>query len=223
MPSVDELRREIVRAAHLLFEAGVMSHSGHGNISARVDGERMVVTSTSNIQQLSPERLSVVTLDGRVLEGELDASTAEIVAMHAGLYRERDDVGAVIHTHSPHATAFALAGQPLPCAYEAMLRRGVRGPIPVAPWAPRGSRESVTHITDQVRAHPGTPAVLLANHGLLAFAPGAVQTAHLIVSMEEGAQMTLGARLLGGERPLPPDAFDREQARMREFGTRPGV
>jgi L-ribulose-5-phosphate 4-epimerase len=223
MPSADEIRQQVVRAAHLLFETGVMSHSGHGNISARIDGERLVVTSTSNIRNLSPERLAVVTLDGRVVEGTLDASTREIVLMHTALYREREDVGAVIHTHSPHVTAFALAGQPLPCAYEAMLRRGVNGPIPVAPWAPRGSRESVTNITDQVRSHPGTPAVLLGNHGLLAFTPGAVQTANLIVSLEEGAQMTLAARSLGGAQPLPADAFEREHARMSEFGTRPGV
>lgn len=222
MAGADQQRQRVVDAARLLFETGVMSASGHGNISTRIDGERMVLSSVSNLRELTPQRLAVVTLDGRVLEGEIDPSTAEIVQMHAALYRLRPELGAVIHTHSPHVTAFALANAPLPCAYEAMLRRGAGEAIPVAPWAPRGSPESVSNIVDQAREHPGAPAVLLGNHGLLAFMDDPVRTAHLIVALEEGAQMTLGARLLGGERPLPAGAGERERARMHQFGSVPG-
>lgn len=220
MPSVDQVRLDLIRAARTLFETGVMSHSGHGNLSARVDGERMVITSVGAIRDLKPEDFAVVTLDGTVLEGHLDAVSREIVAMHTGVYRTREGAGSVIHTHSPHVTVFAVANQPLPVAYEAMLRFGLNDAVPVAPWAPRGSRESVSNITDQMREHPAVPAVLLGNHGLLAFREGPVATARLIVAMEEGAELVLRARTaLGGERPFPPGALEQERAHMAAHGT----
>jgi L-ribulose-5-phosphate 4-epimerase len=219
MASVDELKGQIVQAAAWLRESGVLSHSGHGNISARIDGERMVLTGASSLRAVSPELLAVVTLDGRVLEGQLNPSTAEVAAMHACIYRSRENVGAVIHTHSPAVTAYALANEPLPCAYEAVLRQGCYEAVPVSAWAPRGSDESVGNIVEQVRAHPAVPAVLLGNHGLLAFSADARRTADLVVALEEAAGMTRAAGSLGGARPFPPDAFQRSQERMRQFGT----
>lgn len=214
----NELREQLVQAAHLLFQSGVMSHSGHGNMSVRLpETEHMLLTSTGHIAHLTAEQLAVVTFDGDVVEGALDPTTNEIVAMHAGVYRARTDAHAVIHTHSPHVTSFALAHQPLPCAYEALLRFGVTEDIPVADWAPRGSRESVTNIVAQLQHYPTVPAVLLGNHGLLAFSRDPLSTAQLIIIMEEAAELTLRARTLGGEKHFPADALDREYRHMQQF------
>lgn len=221
MPSnltrVDELKQEIVLAAGLLFSSGVMQHSGHANISARLDENRMVLTSKGTIVDLTPEDLAVVSFEGEVSEGALEPTAAEIVSMHAGIYRFKEEVGSIIHTHSPHVTSFALAHEPLPCAYEALLRFGVSDVIPVAAWAPRGSEESVTNIVSQIEQNPFAPAVLLANHGLLAFHKDPVHTAQLIMVMEEAAETTLGARGVGGEKPFPPGALERERERMTQF------
>jgi L-fuculose-phosphate aldolase len=194
-----------------------MQHSGHGNLSARLDDERLVITSTGSLRSLGVADFAVVTVDGQLLDGRLEPTTAEIVAMHTGVYRARPHAQAVIHTHSPQATAFALAHEPLPCAYEALLRHGVAEPIPVAAWAPRGSAASVEHIVEQLVRHPATPAVLLANHGLLASGAGPLQTAQLVIAMEEAAGMTLAARALGGAQPFPAGALEQEQAHMARF------
>src|SRR5215472_1287224 len=219
--SHSELREQLVDAAHLLVHAGVMSHSGHGNMSVRlpVTDQQMLLTSTSSLRQVSGDQLAVVTFDGEVVEGALDPGTLEIVSMHAGVYRTRPDVAAVIHTHSPHVTSFALAGIPLPCVYEAFLRFGITDDIPVAEWAPRGSPESVGNIVRQLQLHPKVPAVLLANHGLLAFSHDPRSTAHLIIIMEEAAELTLDARTLGGEQGFPPGAFEQERRHMQQFGS----
>jgi L-ribulose-5-phosphate 4-epimerase len=215
-----EAREQLVQAARLLFQAGVMSHSGHGNMSMRLPGaERMLLTSGGLLSNLTQEQLTVVTFDGDVIEGTLDPTTREIVSMHAGVYRTRPDVSAVIHTHSPHVTSFALAHQPLPCAYEAFLRFGVTDDIPVADWAPRGSRESVANIVEQLEQHPTIPAVLLANHGLLAFGRNPLSTVFLIIAMEEAAELTLRARTLGGEKGFPAGALEREREHMRQFSS----
>lgn len=218
-PDPNGLKGDILRAAELLFDSRVMQHSGHGNISARLAKDRMLLTGRGNIEGLTGDDLAMVSFEGEVFEGSIDSSTAEIVAMHAGIYQTREQAGSIIHTHSPHVTAFALAHEPLPCAYEALLRFGVTDVIPVADWAPRGSEESVANIVEQVESHPGTLAVLLANHGLLAFHEDPIRTARLIMVMEEAAEMTLGARGIGGEKPFPPGALERERERMVRFGS----
>jgi L-ribulose-5-phosphate 4-epimerase len=218
--SYSELREQLVQAARLLGQAGVMSHSGHGNMSARLPGtQHMLLTSVSHLTHLTSEQSVVVTFDGEVVEGSMDPITREIVGMHSCVYRERPEINAVIHTHSPRTTSFALAHQPLPCVYEAFLRFGIVEDIPVADWAPRGSQEAVSFIVEQIRRHPTVPAVLLANHGLLAFSRDSLATAQLIIIMEEAAQLTLDARTLGGEQAFPADALERERRHMQRFGS----
>jgi L-ribulose-5-phosphate 4-epimerase len=215
-----ELREQLVQAAHMLFQSGVMSHSGHGNMSVRLpQAEHMLLTSTGHIAHLTHEQLAVVTFDGKVVEGTLDPTTREIIAMHSSVYRVRKDVDAVIHTHSPHVTSFALAHESLPCVYEAFLRFGITEDIPLAEWAPRGSPESVSNIVRQLQLHPTVPAVLLANHGLLAFGHNPRSTAQLIIIMEEAAELTLRARALGGEKTFPAGALEQERKHMQRFGS----
>lgn len=214
------LRQQIAQSAALLFRAGVMSHSGHGNISARLPGtDHLLLASVGLLGELAPESLPVVNFDGDVISGSLPSVTREIVGMHACVYRQRADISSVIHTHSPHVTAFAIANQPLPCVYEAMLRFGLTQEVPVAAWAPRGSPESVSNIVAQLERHPNTLAVLLGNHGLLAFGRDPLAVAYLIIAMEEAAQMTLDARNLGGAQPFPAGALEQEQAHMAHFGS----
>jgi len=197
-----------------------MSHSGHANMSVRLpETGHMLLTSVGQLTHLTPEQLVVVTFDGEIVEGSLDPIAREIVGMHACVYRMRKEVNAVIHTHSPRTTSFALAHQALPCAYEAFLRFGITEDIPVANWAPRGSQEAVSYIVEQLERHPTVPAVLLANHGLLAFGRDPSSTVFLIISMEEAAELTLNARKLGGEQAFPAGALEKEREHMRQFGS----
>jgi L-ribulose-5-phosphate 4-epimerase len=215
-----DLKEQLLQASLLLFDADVMSHSGHGNMSARLPGtDHLLLMGTGLGAAPSIEDIATVTFDGEVVEGELPSVTREIVAMHAGVYKVRSEVGAVIHTHSPHVTSFAIAHKPLPCTYEAFLRFGITEDIPVAAWAPRGSQESVSNIVEQVKQHPYAPAVLLANHGLLAFANTPMFTAQLIIIMEEAAELSLRAQSLGGEQPFPDGALEQERKHMQRFGS----
>ena len=215
-------RDEIVQAMRLLFQAGVMSHSGHANASVRAPGDppRMLLTAGGVMRDLTADQMALVTFDGDAVEGELAPVAREIVGMHAVVYRARPDAGCVIHTHSPALTTFALAHLPLPCVYEALLRFGVTDDVPVSAWAPRGSPEAVAYIGEQLSAHPDAPALLLANHGVLAFGPRPLAVAQVIVAMEEAAEMTLRARALGaGAQPFPDGALEREREHMRRHGS----
>jgi L-fuculose-phosphate aldolase len=218
--SYPQQRQAIVSAAELLVRSGVLSHSHHGNSSVRLpDGKSMLITGVSSLQGQTPDTLAVVDLDGNVLEGTLASTSAEIVSMHAVIYRLRPEVGAVIHTHSPMVSTYAMAHQPMPIHYEGLLRQGVTAEIPVAGWGPRGSQESVMNIEKALAAHPEASAVLLANHGLLAWGPDQQATARLIISLEEAAEMMLRAEHLGGSKPLPEGALDQVRAHIRRFAT----
>ncbi|WP_371656371.1 MULTISPECIES: class II aldolase/adducin family protein [unclassified Streptomyces] len=208
---VKERADQLVEAAEKLFAAGVMSHSGHANLSARLDGESLLLTP-GFVHGLRPEQLATVSFDGQVLAGELQSVSAEIIAMHSAVYRARPHVGAIIHTHSPSATAFAVAHRPLPCRTEPMLRFGQAEDVPVVPWGPRGSDVSVRGIADVLERCPTTSAVLLANHGLLVFGPDSAATAHLVVAIEESAEAEIAAAAIGGAVDFPPGAQEAVRA-----------
>ena len=213
---------QAVEGVRLLFTTGVLSHSGHANVSARVDDRRFRLT-TRVTTDLRPDELALVGVDGTLHEGQLTSENAEIVAMHAAVYTARPDVGGVIHTHSPAATTFALAHRALPCRTEALLRFGQAEPVPVVPWGPRGSDVSVRGVIEALRLHPMTGAILLANHGLLAFAADPVATGWLVAAIEEAAELELAATALGGAVDFPDGALEAVQASMaRARALQPG-
>jgi L-ribulose-5-phosphate 4-epimerase len=216
--SFSEQRQAIVAASDLLVRVGVLSHSNHGNSSVRLpDGQTMLITGVSSLLNQKPESLAVLDLDGNVVEGNLQSTSMEIVGMHAVVYKQRSDVGAVIHTHSPMVSTYAMAHTPMPIHYEGLLRLGVAEDIPVARWGPRGSRESIAYIEEALQAHPDAPAVLLANHGLLAWGPDQQRVAQLIISLEEAAEMMLLAERLGGSKPFPEGALEQVRQRLKAF------
>ncbi len=212
-PTTD-LGAALVAATRHLFASNVMSHSGHANLSARLDGDRFVLTTTGMVRELRPDQVATVSLDGEVLEGALGPENAEIIAMHSVIYKARNDVGAVIHTHSPSATAFALANRSLPCRAEPLLRFGQAEPVPVVEWGPRGSDVSVRGIGRAIQQHPTTSAVLLANHGLLAFGADPLATARVVVAIEEAAEAELAAEAICGAVDFPAGALEAVRASM---------
>ena len=214
---VDAAKQSIIDAAHQLVQSRVLSRSQHGNISVRLpDGDRFVLTSGGTLESLTPGDLAVLDLQGKVLEGNMHPMAAEIIQMHAAIYRKRSDVNAVIHTHSPYVTAFAIAGREIPTAYEAMVRFDFTEPVPVARYGPRGSDKSVSNIVDVVG--PNTKAVLLENHGLLAFDRDVEKTVRDIMVLEESAEIILLADGIGGAKPIPSEMVHATNERRDQFG-----
>ena len=213
---VSKYRQSIVDAGRALVQARVLSPSLHGNMSARLPGtETILLTSGSSLAEMHPDDLALLDLDGRVIEGQINPVTHEIVHMHTAVYRKRADVGAVIHTHSPYSTSFAVANRPLEVFSEALARFGIDEPIPVAAYAPRGSRESVSNIVDVIG--PKTRAVLLQNHGILTFAEDIATARTLVLVMEEAAQLAINATILGGATVIPAELLHYTQQRARDF------
>lgn len=219
---LDQARQQIVEAAAGLVRASVLSPSQHGNISVRLKGtDLMFLTGVSSLANVTADGLPLLRLDGSVVEGEVHPSSAEIIRMHTEVYRKRDDIGGVIHTHSPFGTSFAVANKPIDLVSEAMVRFGIEEPIPVAAYAPRGSKESVSNIVDVIGAK--TKAVLLQNHGILTFAETVGMAMHLVLIIEEAAQAALNAAAIGGATVIPASMLHYTQQRAQDFAARGAV
>ncbi len=208
----------MIESAAFLVRIGAISMSHHGNFSVRVPNtDTILLTATSSFDNLKPGSLALLDLDGRLVEGEINPTNAEIVHMHAIVYKERPETGAVVHTHSTYATSFALASRALGCSYEALVRQDMTDGIPLAKYGPRGSAESVANIASALSSAKKTKAVLLENHGVLAFGADPAAAARVNLIVEEAAQMAIFAEVLGGAKPIPPELLQATVGRRDEF------
>ena len=213
-----DLAGQVADIAHRVVASGAISANGHGNVSVRVPGAaEMYFTAGPSLRDHPASMVVRVGLDGTLLEGELPPIQGAVVAMHTAMYADDPEVGCVLHTHSPFATAYAVARCPIGCWVEALAMFGLPDGVPVAGYGPRGSAEAVANI--QAAVQPGVPAVLLANHGVLVF-HRTPELAILVGSVvEEAAQAGVNAAGLGGPVEIPENlraaalqramAFDR--------------
>ncbi len=213
---------QVIAAAGVVLAGGAISHNGHGNVSLRVPGgHEMYFTSAPSLRGLTVAGVARVGLDGQLREGNLPPIQGAVVAMHTAMYAASPEVGCVIHTHAPYATAYAVANQPIDCWIEALAMFGLADGVPLAGYAPRGSDEAVEEIRRAVR--PGNPAVLLANHGVLVFHRNIELAAMALGVVEEAAQASINARALGGAVTIPDTmraaAFQRAMS-FEAAGTR---
>src|SRR6478672_2491940 len=142
-----DLAQQVVDVAARVVASGAISANCHGNVSLRVPGsDEMYFTAATSLRDHPPSAVVRVGLDGSLREGDLPPIQRAVVAMHTAMYEDSADVGCVIHTHSPYATAFAVAGRPIGCWVEALAMFGLPTGVPVAAYGPRGSDEAVANI-----------------------------------------------------------------------------
>jgi L-ribulose-5-phosphate 4-epimerase len=213
-----DLVGQVIDTAQRVVASGAISANGHGNVSIRVPGaEEMYFTAGPSLRGHPAEAVVRVGLDGTLLEGDLPPIQGAVVAMHTAMYADQPDVGCVLHTHSPYATAYAVARRPIGCWVEALAMFGLPSGVPVAGYGPRGSDQAVANIRAAVT---GGPAVLLANHGVLVF-HRTPDLAILIGSVvEEAAQAGVNASGLGGPVEIPADLRAAALQRAMAFESR---
>ena len=189
---MDERKIALVEAAQSAFRQGLFSGTS-GNLSSldRAAG-RMYITPTSvRYEGLQAEQIVVMRLDGTVLEGGEPSSEWQL---HACLYKHLEAVNAVVHTHSPYATAFAVVRRSIPAVLIEMLYH-LGGEVPCAPYATPGTR-AVGEGAWQVMRN-GAKACLLANHGIVAVGEDLAEAYLRAEYVEAGARIYTLANTLG--------------------------
>jgi L-ribulose-5-phosphate 4-epimerase len=208
---LESLRQDVWAANLELPRAGLVTWTS-GNVSARDRESGLVVIKPSGVryEALRPEDLVVLDLEGRVVEGRLKPSVD--APTHLYIYRHRPDVGGVVHTHSPYATAFAAAGRPIPCVLTAMADE-FGGPVPLGEYAPIGEEDIGREV---VRAIGASPAILMRNHGVFAIGPTALSAVKAAVMVEDVAHTVFLALALGEPGELPAAEIARAHRRYVE-------
>jgi L-fuculose-phosphate aldolase len=211
-PSEDQTRVDIVEVGRRLWVQGYVA-SNDGNISVRLSSDR-IMTTPKNVSKgfMTPDMCVVTDMAGTKVRGERDASSE--LKMHLEVYRQRPDVGAVVHAHPATATGFAVAGVPLNRAVLAEVITTLGG-IPIAEYATPSTAELPAAIREHIKSHDG---LLLANHGALAVAPDLFAAYYRMETIEHFAKISLVARTLGRENLLSRDEVTRLQSLRGMYG-----
>ncbi len=193
----DEARDAVLAAATELDRRGLVEGSS-GNVSARIDDERVCLTPSSiPYEVMTTDDMVVVDLEGNVLEGDKSPTTER--ALHLSCYRAYPEIGGVIHSHPVYATMFAVARQPVPAAIEEVAIY-IGGDIEVCEYTMTGTdelgEEVASHLADRA-------ATLLANHGMVTVGKTVEKALHAAAVVERTAMIVWGARLLGETHSLP--------------------
>lgn len=193
MPSVLERQcQEVADACRSLAAAGLVLGTS-GNVSAR-EGDRIAVTPTGGVlAEMTAEQVSVVDLEGNVLQGLEPTSE---VALHLGVY-DRFDAGAVVHTHAPVATALSTVLDELPLVHYEMLLLG--GAVRVAPYRTFGTPELAESVLEALE---GRTAAIMANHGTVTFGADVAGAARATELLEWAATVYWRAAQVGTPRTL---------------------
>ena len=201
---LEKLKEELV-ALHLELPKNNLVAWTSGNVSARDAETGLVVIKPSGIryEELRPEYLVVLGLDGKIIEGNLKPSSD--VYSHLYIYMHRPDVGGVVHTHSRYATAFAAVGKEIPCVLTAMGDE-FGGPIPCGGFALVGD-EAIGRVV--VEAIGKSPAVLLKNHGVFTIGKNATAAVKAAVMTEDAAATVWMALQIGTPDVIPQEDVEK--------------
>ncbi|GAB4515297.1 MAG: L-ribulose-5-phosphate 4-epimerase [Anaerolineae bacterium] len=178
-----------------------------GNISGRDPDSGLVVIKPSGVkfEDLTPESMVVVNLDGQIVEGDYKASSD--TASHCYIYRHMPHVNGIVHTHSRYATAFAVVGREIPCLTTAMGDE-FGGPIPCGGFALIGGEE-IGQVVVETLKDSRSPSCLLQSHGVFATGENAEKAVKAAVMTEDNAAIVWTALQLGTPLTLAQADIDR--------------
>jgi L-ribulose-5-phosphate 4-epimerase len=211
---LEDLKRNVWQMNLELPRNGLVAWTS-GNVSARDESTGLVVIKPSGVryETLSAEKMVVVDLQGKVVEGPLKPSSD--VLAHVYIYRHRPEVGGVVHTHSTFATAFAALGRPIPVSLTAICDE-FGGPIPCGGYATVGGDEIGREVVAKIGS---SPAILLKNHGVFTIGRTPEAAVKAAVTVEDVARTMFFALLLGQPEEIPLAEIQRAHLRyLQEYG-----
>lgn len=212
MQREERIRADIVEIGRRVHERGYVA-SNDGNISVRLDDERLLTTPTGVSKGfMTPDMMVMTDMKGTKLAGDRQASSE--LLMHLAVYEHRPEIRAVVHAHPPAATGFAVAGIPLDRAVLAEVVASL-GSIPIAEYGTPSTAELADAVRKYISAYDG---LLLANHGALTIARDVFTAYYRMETIEHFARISLVARFLGRERLLSKEEVLRLQDLRGTYG-----
>lgn len=176
-----------------------------GNVSARVNNHVVITPSSVHYTEMTSEDMVVLDLEGKVLEGDRNPSIERL--MHLELYNSREDVRAVVHTHSVFASAMAILNESLPPIIDETVTK-LGSHIRVSEYAMPGTKQLGTNVRIAIEERS---AALIANHGAVCVAKTLKEALFLSILLERACKIYILAKQVGVPNYLPDDAVEDEQ------------
>jgi len=197
-----QARKLIVEVGKLLYQKGYVV-SSDGNLSIRLDENLVIATPTMTCKgRMTEDMMALTDLDGNPLN---DKKPSSELSMHLLIYKMRPDVRAVCHAHPPHGTAFAVAGLSIdkPILSEVILTLGC---VPLTSYGTPSTTELIEAMKPFIPYHN---ALLMQNHGAVAYGADLWQAFDRLETLEHTAKIAILARILGGAQDLPKEAIEK--------------
>jgi len=211
---IELLKKDIIEVGKRIYNRGYVA-SNDGNISARIDSGRILITPTGVSKGfMKPEDLIIVDLSGKKITGKKKQSSES--NMHLKIYKDRPDVMSVCHAHPPYSTAFAVAG----IALNKMVLPEVIisiGTIPIVEYGTTGTDELYGMISKYIQDFD---AFLLENHGALTVGSSVLNAYHKMETLEHAAMIQFIAKQLGKVNTLNKKQSDQLIELRTKFGIR---
>lgn len=213
MTNYDDLRRDVIRTCLAMNEARI-NQGTSGNVSVRIPEGFLITGSGIRYDRMEPRHVVRMDLQGGYVGSVLPSSEWR---MHMDIYRRRPEAGAVVHVHSPHATALSCLREDIP-AFHYMI--GVTGGASLR-CADYASFGTAALSEAMLRAMEGRNACLLANHGAICFAPTLEKALALAIEIEALCQQYILARQSGTPVILGEDEMADILKRFAAYGKQP--
>jgi L-ribulose-5-phosphate 4-epimerase len=216
---LEKLRKVVAELHAELPKNGLVAWTS-GNVSGRDPESGYIVIKPSGLrfEELGPENMVVVDASAKVIEADYKPSSD--TATHCAIYRSLPEVGGIVHTHSPYATAWAALGRDIPCVLTAMGDE-FGGVIPCGGFALIGGEEIGREVVRVLREgpNPHSPAVIMQNHGVFTVGPTPLAAVKAAVMCEDVARTVFLAHQLGEPIPISPENIARLHRRYTtEYG-----
>lgn len=201
---LENLRKEVLQASLDLLNYNLVTLTG-GNVSGRdkETGYVAITPSGMDYRNLTPSDIVIIDIDGNTVDGKWKASVDS--PDHLYIYKHRDDINSIIHTHSTYSSCFAILNESIECA-STTLANEVGGSVPVAKFSPPTSNQMGKCVIDVIG---NKRACLLANHGVIAVGPSVSHALTAAVMLEDAAKVYYLAKSIGTPVLLPDEEVQR--------------
>jgi L-fuculose-phosphate aldolase len=209
------LKQEMCEIGQRIWQKGFCA-GNEGNHSVRLGDNRVLCTCTGVSKGfLKPEMLCVVDMDGNPIERNSTYQPSSEVKIHLAIYKHRPDVKAVIHSHPPHATAFAIAGVPVPEGIHPEAEIFL-GRVPTAEYATPSTAELAERLLPHIG--PQTNTVLMGNHGSVSFSDTLIDAYYRLEILDAYCKVLLLCRQIGPPNVLSPEQMTELLTVKQQFG-----
>jgi L-fuculose-phosphate aldolase len=211
-----QIKRDICEIGRRIWMKGFCA-GNEGNHSVRIGPDRVLCTPTGISKGfLEPDDVCVVDMDGTQVEpNPRGRKRTSEVKVHLAIYKKRDDIKAVIHSHPPHATAFAIAGIPLPEGIHPEAEVFL-GRVPTAPYATPSKQDLPDSITPLIGPHTNT--VLMGNHGTVNFSTDLMDTYYKLEIIDAYCRILMLCKQLGKANVLDQKQMTELLEVKQQFG-----